>query len=92
LLDTVCRWLTLITCSDPVWPPEIEAACKPEPNDPYARPYADDFVGFASGPYGQPSRSDIDRMLALEKYRRREGVLTRAEAEALIRKQAEAGA
>ncbi|MBB0104251.1 hypothetical protein DEE44_20305 [Ralstonia pickettii] len=92
LLDTVCRWLTLITCSNPVWPPEIEAACKPEPNDPYARPYADDFVGFASGPYGQPSRSDIDRMLALEKYRRREGVLTRAEAEALIRKQAEAGA
>ena len=92
LLDTACRWLILVTCSDPVWPAEIEAACKPEPNDPYARPYADDFVGFASGPYGQPSRSDIDRMLALEKYRRREGVLTRAEAEALIRKQAEVGA
>ena len=92
LLDTACRWLTLVTCSDPVWPDEIEAACKPEPNDPYARPYADDFVGFASGPNGQPSRDDIDRMLALEKYRRREGVLTRAEAEALIRKQAEVGA
>ena len=92
LLEATCRWLILVTCSDPVWPAEIEAVCKPEPNDPYARPYADDFVGFASGPYGQPSRSDIDRMLALEKYRRREGVLTRAEAEALIRKQAEAGA
>ena len=89
LLDTVCRWLILVTCSDPVWPAEIEAACKPEPNDPYARPYADDFVGFASGPYGQPSRSDIDRMLALEKYRRREGVLTRAEAEEIICKRAE---
>ncbi|MBA9848083.1 MULTISPECIES: DUF6708 domain-containing protein [Ralstonia] len=92
LLEATCRWLILVTCSDPVWPAEIEAACKPEPNDPYARPYADDFVGFASGPYGQPSRSDIDRMLALEKYRRREGALTRAEAEALIRKQAEVGA
>ncbi|WP_324810478.1 DUF6708 domain-containing protein [Ralstonia pickettii] len=92
LLEATCRWLILVTCSDPVWPAEIEAVCKPEPNDPYARPYADDFVGFASGPYGQPSRRDIDRMLALEKYRRREGALTRAEAEALIRKQAEAGA
>ena len=90
LLEATCRWLTLITCSDPGWPAEIEAACKPEPNDPYARPYADDFIGFSSGPNGHPSRDDIDRMLALEKYRRREGVLTRAEAEALIQKLAEA--
>ena len=89
LLDTACRWLILVTCSDPVWPAEIEAACKPEPNDPYARPYADDFVGFASGPNGQPSRDDIDRMLVLEKYRRRESVLTRAEAEEIICKRAE---
>ena len=75
------------TCSDPVWPAEIEAACKPEPNDPYARPYADDYIGFASGPGGRPSRADLERAWALEPQRRREGALTRSEAEAILKQQ-----
>lgn len=88
LIDAICRWLMLATCSDPVWPEPIDAACKPEPNDPYARPYADDFVGFASGPYGQPSRDDLERMWKQQDKRRFEGALTRVEAEALIRQAA----
>lgn len=88
LIDAICRWLMLATCSDPVWPEPIDAACKPEPNDPYARPYADDFVGFASGPYGRPSREDLERMWKQQDKRRFEGALTRVEAEALIRQAA----
>ncbi|MHA7680551.1 DUF6708 domain-containing protein [Cupriavidus sp. PET2-C1] len=88
LLDAICRWLILATCRDPVWPPDIEAACEPEPNDPYARPYADDYIGFASGAYAQPSEADRDRMFAQLEARRRDGVLTRDEAEALLRKRA----
>lgn len=87
LLDATVRWLVLATCSDPVWPAEIEAACKPEPNDPYARPYADDYIGFASGPGGRPSRADLERAWALEPQRRRDGALTRSEAEAILKQQ-----
>lgn len=87
LLDATVRWLVLATCSDPVWPAEIEAACKPEPNDPYARPYADDYIGFASGPGGRPSRADLERAWALEPQRRREGALTRSEAEVILKQQ-----
>ncbi|WP_439668447.1 DUF6708 domain-containing protein [Cupriavidus necator] len=89
LLDAFARWLVLATCGDPVWPPEIEAACKPTPNDPYARPYADDYIGVPSGPDAKPSREDLERMWAQEPQRRREGALTRAEAEDLIRRQTE---
>nr|WP_316668908.1 DUF6708 domain-containing protein [Ralstonia sp. LMG 19083] len=87
LLDATVRWLVLATCSAPVWPAEIEAACKPEPNDPYARPYADDYIGFASGLGGKPSRADLERAWALEPQRRREGALTRSEAEAILKQQ-----
>lgn len=89
LLDAFARWLVLVTCSNPVWPPEIEQACRPEPNAPYARPYADDYVGVPSGPNAEPSREDLERMWALEPQRRYEGALTRAEAEELIRRQSE---
>ncbi|MHA7680550.1 DUF6708 domain-containing protein [Cupriavidus sp. PET2-C1] len=92
LLDAFARWLVLVTCSNPVWPPEIEAACKPEPNDPYARPYADDYIGVPGGPDAKPSREDLARVWELEPQRRREGALTRAEAEDLIRQQTEATA
>ncbi|NUA25225.1 DUF6708 domain-containing protein [Cupriavidus basilensis] len=92
LLDAFARWLVLVTCSNPVWPPEIEAACKPEPNDPYARPYADDYIGVPGGPESKPSREDLARVWELEPQRRREGALTRAEAEDLIRLQTEATA
>jgi hypothetical protein len=33
-LTTITRWLVFKTCSMPVWPAEIEAACKIEPDDP----------------------------------------------------------
>ncbi|QEM81716.1 DUF6708 domain-containing protein [Halomonas binhaiensis] len=33
-LLTLGRWLTLNSCKDPVWPPEVEAECQVEPNDP----------------------------------------------------------
>ncbi|WP_240805001.1 hypothetical protein [Cupriavidus oxalaticus] len=84
LLDAFARWLVLATCSNPVWPPEIEAACKPTPCDPYARPYADDYIGVPSGPDAKPSREDLKRMWEQEPRRRREGALIRAEAEALL--------
>ncbi|XYJ87501.1 hypothetical protein AEMCBJ_08270 [Cupriavidus necator] len=58
LLDAAFRWLTLVTCSDPVWPPEIEAACRPTPNDPYARPHADEFIGVPNGPDARPGNED----------------------------------
>jgi len=92
LLDAFARWLVLVTCSDPVWPPEIEAACKPMPNDPYARPYADDYIGERSRPGGKPSREDLERMWVQQPQRQRDGALTRAEAEDLIRQQTEAAA
>lgn len=34
-LLTLVRWLTLNSCKTPVWPPEVEAECKVEPNDPH---------------------------------------------------------
>ncbi|WP_413615348.1 hypothetical protein MRB56_21380 [Halomonas cupida] len=33
-LLTLGRWLTLNSCKEPVWPPEVEAECQVEPNDP----------------------------------------------------------
>ncbi|WP_316154272.1 DUF6708 domain-containing protein [Cupriavidus sp. BIC8F] len=85
LLDAIARWLVLVTCSDPVWPQDIETACKPMPNDPYARPYADDYIGVPSGPDARPSREDLARVLDQQHERRNAGALTRAEAEALLR-------
>jgi hypothetical protein len=37
-LTTVTRWLVFKTCSMPVWPAEIEAACKIDPDDPNVWP------------------------------------------------------
>ncbi|MFQ3790054.1 DUF6708 domain-containing protein [Halomonas sp. A29] len=34
-LLTLGRWLTLNSCKTPVWPPEVEAECQVEPNDPH---------------------------------------------------------
>lgn len=31
------RWLAMATCKVPVWPAEIEAACQPDPDDPYRK-------------------------------------------------------
>lgn len=32
------RWLVLKSCKPPVWPPEIEAACRIDPDDPHHLP------------------------------------------------------
>lgn len=31
------RWISMHTCKVPVWPPEIEAVCPVDPNDPYIK-------------------------------------------------------
>jgi hypothetical protein len=31
------RWLTMLTCTIPVWPEDVEKDCAIEPNDPYLR-------------------------------------------------------
>jgi hypothetical protein len=38
------RWLVLKTCRPPVWPEEIEAACRIEPNNPHRLPEPD-YIG-----------------------------------------------
>jgi hypothetical protein len=37
LFYAIGRWIAMHTCKIPVWPPEIEAECQFEPNDPYIR-------------------------------------------------------
>ncbi|WP_052097440.1 DUF6708 domain-containing protein [Achromobacter sp. RTa] len=37
-LLTLSRWLTFKSCRKPVWPPEVEASCAIEPDDPYRLP------------------------------------------------------
>jgi hypothetical protein len=41
------RWLVLRTCKVPVWPAEIEAACRIEPNDPHHLPEPEYIGQFA---------------------------------------------
>lgn len=41
------RWLVLKTCKVPVWPAEIEAACRIEPNDPHHLPEPEYIGQFA---------------------------------------------
>ncbi|MEG5842107.1 DUF6708 domain-containing protein [Enterobacter mori] len=31
---SITRWLVMLTCRIPVWPPEVEEACRPDENDP----------------------------------------------------------
>jgi len=38
------RWFAMRTCKEPVWPPEIEAECVIESNDPYRRDARDNPV------------------------------------------------
>ena len=33
-LVSITRWLVMLTCHIPVWPPEVEEACRPDENDP----------------------------------------------------------
>ena len=37
-LLTLSRWLTFKSCRKPVWPPEVEAGCAIDPDDPYRLP------------------------------------------------------
>ncbi len=37
LLCVLGRWVAGLTCRTPVWPADIEAACRIEPNDPYVK-------------------------------------------------------
>jgi hypothetical protein len=48
LLYTLNRWLVLHTCRKPVFPPEIEATCKVEPNDPNVWPIPKSSGEFAA--------------------------------------------
>ncbi|QOY62970.1 hypothetical protein INQ40_01315 [Lysobacter sp. H21R4] len=36
-LTTWGRWIAMATCKVPFWPAEIEAACQPDPDDPYRK-------------------------------------------------------
>ena len=47
---TLCRWLTFKTCRKPVFPPEIEAECQIDPEDPYRLPEPRFMAEFASDP------------------------------------------
>lgn len=45
-LLTLSRWLTFKSCRAPVWPPEVEASCAIEPNDPYLLPEPESMAEF----------------------------------------------
>ncbi|KIQ96827.1 hypothetical protein TI01_1686 [Lysobacter sp. A03] len=49
-LTTWGRWFAMATCKVPVWPAEIEAACQPDPDDPYGKDWRSngryDFLEF----------------------------------------------
>ncbi|AJX31436.1 DUF6708 domain-containing protein [Burkholderia oklahomensis] len=47
-LFTVVRWLVFKTCKEPQFPPEIEAECRVEPNDPNVWPIPDSIGEFAA--------------------------------------------
>lgn len=49
-LLTLSRWLTFKTCRRPVFPPEIEAECQIDPDDPYRLPEPRFMAEFASDP------------------------------------------
>ncbi|QOW24776.1 DUF6708 domain-containing protein [Lysobacter sp. H23M47] len=46
-LTTWGRWIAMATCKVPVWPAEIEAACQPDPDDPYRKDWR------SNGRYGR---------------------------------------
>jgi len=47
LLYTLTRWFVLRTCRKPVFPPEVEATCQVEPDDPHVWPVARRCFEFA---------------------------------------------
>lgn len=47
LFFTLMRWLVLFTCRKPVFPPEVEATCQVEPNDPNVWPIPKSSGQFA---------------------------------------------
>ena len=49
-LLTLSRWLTFKTCRRPAFPPEIEAECQIDPDDPYRLPEPRFMAEFASDP------------------------------------------
>ena len=49
-LITLCRYLALLTCQEPVFPPEVEAECAIAPNDPYNLPEPEYMAEFADQP------------------------------------------
>lgn len=62
---TLCRWLTFKTCRKPVFPPEIEAECEIDPEDPYRLPEPRFMAEFASDPaiYARALERHKERMM-----------------------------
>lgn len=62
---TLCRWLTFKTCRKPVFPPEIEAECQIDPDDPYRLPEPRFMAEFASDPgiYARAMERHKERMM-----------------------------
>ncbi len=62
---TLCRWLTFKTCRRPVFPPEIEAECQIDPEDPYRLPEPRFMAEFASDPaiYARALERHKERMM-----------------------------
>ncbi len=61
----LCRWLTFKTCRKPVFPPEIEAECEIDPEDPYRLPEPRFMAEFASDPaiYARALERHKERMM-----------------------------
>lgn len=47
---TLCRWLVFKSCKEPIWPPEVEAECAIDPNDPNRWPEPAFMGEFANQP------------------------------------------
>ncbi|WP_295522085.1 DUF6708 domain-containing protein [uncultured Stenotrophomonas sp.] len=62
---TLCRWLTFKTCRKPVFPPEIEAKCQIDADDPYRLPEPRFMAEFASDPaiYARALERHKERMM-----------------------------
>ena len=63
-LLTLSRWLTFKSCRAPVWPPEVEASCAIEPNDPYLLPEPEFMAEFTD---------DAGYQRSAERHRQRQG-------------------
>ncbi|MDN7673525.1 hypothetical protein QZM22_13605 [Burkholderia oklahomensis] len=63
-LFTLVRWLVFKTCKEPQFPPEIEAECRVEPNDPNVWPIPDSIGEFAATVPGFMERAQEKARLA----------------------------